>query len=124
MGPWRIWTAPFCLNLNRSNFRLEACTADLLMGLGSLGLLADVGLIAGIHMEGPFLSHARCGAQDPRFLLQPDLDRMDELLAAAGGHLGIPRRGSPAMGHLQAARRSSSTLSGGPSKQVWIRPLP
>ncbi len=35
--------------------------------------LADEGVIDGIHLEGPFLSAARCGAQDPRYLIEPDL---------------------------------------------------
>jgi N-acetylglucosamine-6-phosphate deacetylase len=49
--------------------------------------LADEGVIDGIHLEGPFLSQARCGAQDPRYLLDPDLDAFRRLLAAARGHL-------------------------------------
>ena len=66
---------------------VTASREDLLKGTMALRLLADEGLIAGIHAEGPFLSHARCGAQDPRFLLDPDLSLVDELLKAAGGHL-------------------------------------
>jgi N-acetylglucosamine-6-phosphate deacetylase len=30
--------------------------------------------LLGAHMEGPYLSAARCGAQDPRFVRPPDLD--------------------------------------------------
>ncbi|MCU1519538.1 MAG: N-acetylglucosamine-6-phosphate deacetylase [Pseudarthrobacter sp.] len=60
---------------------------DLLQALGTLRTLAGEGLIAGVHSEGPFLSHTRCGAQDPRFLREPDLPFLAELLAAAGGHL-------------------------------------
>lgn len=66
---------------------VTASREDLLQGMMALRLLSDEGLIAGIHAEGPFLSDARCGAQDPRFLLDPDLDLLDELLDAAGGHL-------------------------------------
>ncbi|MGC7152881.1 N-acetylglucosamine-6-phosphate deacetylase [Paenarthrobacter ureafaciens] len=66
---------------------VSASREDLLKGIATLRLLTDEGLIAGIHAEGPFLSHARCGAQDPRFLLHPDLDMLDQLLRAAGGHL-------------------------------------
>ncbi len=60
---------------------------DLLSGAESLRVLADEGLIAGIHAEGPFLSHARCGAQDPRFLSTPDLHLLRDLAQSAGGHL-------------------------------------
>jgi N-acetylglucosamine-6-phosphate deacetylase len=60
---------------------------DLVRSARELKGLAEEGLIAGIHAEGPFLSHARCGAQDQRFLLDPDPGLLDELAGAAGGHL-------------------------------------
>jgi N-acetylglucosamine-6-phosphate deacetylase len=66
---------------------VTASREDLLRGLETLRQLADEGLIAGIHSEGPFLSHARCGAQDPRFLREPDVHLLGELLGAGGGHL-------------------------------------
>jgi N-acetylglucosamine-6-phosphate deacetylase len=66
---------------------VTASREDLLRGLDTLRLLADEGLVAGIHAEGPFLSHTRCGAQDPRFLLEPDLHLLRELLEHSGGHL-------------------------------------
>lgn len=66
---------------------VTAPPADLLRGVETLRLLADEELIAGIHAEGPFLSHARCGAQDPRFLLEPDLPLLQELIERSGGHL-------------------------------------
>ena len=43
--------------------------------------------IRGIHAEGPFLAAARCGAQDPEYMSDPDPELIDALLAAAGGHL-------------------------------------
>jgi N-acetylglucosamine-6-phosphate deacetylase len=49
--------------------------------------LAEARVIDGIHLEGPFLSHARCGAQDPRYLIDPDLGVFRRLHAAARGHL-------------------------------------
>jgi N-acetylglucosamine-6-phosphate deacetylase len=49
--------------------------------------LADEGVIDGIHLEGPFLSEARCNAQDPRYLLTPDLAAFARLHEAARGHL-------------------------------------
>lgn len=59
----------------------------LLTALTGLRVLADEGLIAGIHAEGPFLSHARCGAQDTRYLLDPDPDLLGRMIDAAAGHL-------------------------------------
>jgi N-acetylglucosamine-6-phosphate deacetylase len=43
------------------------------------------GEVAAIHLEGPFLSSARCGAQDPRHLLHPDLGLARDLLEAGEG---------------------------------------
>jgi N-acetylglucosamine-6-phosphate deacetylase len=49
--------------------------------------LVDEGVIDGIHLEGPFLSHARCGAQDPRYLIDPDVAAFGRLVAAGRGHV-------------------------------------
>ncbi|MBF6333837.1 N-acetylglucosamine-6-phosphate deacetylase [Nocardia transvalensis] len=49
--------------------------------------LTAEGALAGIHVEGPFLSEARCGAQDPRFLTDPDPALIERLLDAADGTL-------------------------------------
>ncbi|MET3719478.1 N-acetylglucosamine-6-phosphate deacetylase [Arthrobacter sp. UYEF21] len=104
--------------------------ADLLHALGTLRPLADSGLIAGIHSEGPFLSHARCGAQDPRFLQEPDVELLGELIEAGGGHLRtmtyapelpgadavvrlLAARGvTPSLGHTDAdARTTAASLT-------------
>jgi N-acetylglucosamine-6-phosphate deacetylase len=66
---------------------VTASPADLLKGISSLRALAGEGLIAGIHAEGPFLSAARCGAQNPRWLRHPDPALLSEMLEAAGGWL-------------------------------------
>lgn len=59
----------------------------LLAGAAALASLVESGEIAGIHLEGPFLSSVRCGAQDPAALLDVDLDLVDALVAAGGGLL-------------------------------------
>lgn len=48
---------------------------------------ADAGVVAGIHLEGPFLSHARCGAQNPGDMLAGDPALVDAVVQAARGHL-------------------------------------
>ncbi|UJP41311.1 N-acetylglucosamine-6-phosphate deacetylase [Cellulomonas palmilytica] len=48
---------------------------------------ADAGVVAGIHLEGPFLSHARCGAQNPGDMLPGDPALVDAVVQAARGHL-------------------------------------
>ncbi|OKL50157.1 N-acetylglucosamine-6-phosphate deacetylase [Boudabousia marimammalium] len=53
-------------------------------------LMADVcdeGELAGIHFEGPFVSKERCGAQDPRFIIDPDPQLTKELIEAGRGHV-------------------------------------
>jgi N-acetylglucosamine-6-phosphate deacetylase len=47
--------------------------------------LVAEGVIAGVHFEGPYLSHARCGAQNPRYLRDPSTAELDELVAAGSG---------------------------------------
>lgn len=58
--------------------------------LARTALLADAvdaGLVAGIHLEGPFLSAARCGAQSVDHMRVGDPHLVRELAAAARGHL-------------------------------------
>jgi N-acetylglucosamine-6-phosphate deacetylase len=43
--------------------------------------------IAGIHLEGPYLSSAKCGAHDPKLLREPKLDEMKSLIEAGEGHI-------------------------------------
>ena len=66
---------------------VTASGEELLRSLGILRVLAAEGLIAGIHSEGPFLSHARCGAQNPLWLRDPDPELLRQMLAAGGGAL-------------------------------------
>ena len=54
-----------------------------------LAPLAADGALVGLHLEGPFLSRARCGAQDPRHMLLPDVAAFECLRAAAAGHLRV-----------------------------------
>lgn len=61
--------------------------AEMLRAAEILAEFAEAGKIAGIHAEGPFLSEARCGAQDPRFLSDPDPEFVDELISASRGQL-------------------------------------
>ncbi|MET1154801.1 amidohydrolase family protein [Arthrobacter sp.] len=60
---------------------------DMLATVRLLGELSRDGVLAGVHAEGPFLSQARCGAQNPDYLLAPDTGFAAGLVEAAGGHL-------------------------------------
>ena len=48
--------------------------------------LALAGEIAGIHFEGPFVSHARCGAQDPTYIIDPDAQLTRTLIEDCQGY--------------------------------------
>ncbi|MGL6235482.1 MAG: N-acetylglucosamine-6-phosphate deacetylase [Segniliparus sp.] len=47
--------------------------------------LVHEGVVAGIHLEGPFLATSRCGAQDPRYLAKPDALMARRLLDVGEG---------------------------------------
>jgi len=68
---------------------VTAPLAELETRAAMLAELADDGIIAGLHLEGPFLSPARRGAQDPRHMLAPDVAVFERLHAAARGHLRV-----------------------------------
>ncbi|MGO4384832.1 N-acetylglucosamine-6-phosphate deacetylase [Specibacter sp. RAF43] len=66
---------------------VTAPAEDLIAGIGLYAKMTAEGLLAGIHLEGPFLSHARCGAQNPDYLLDPDLDLTARLIDAGQGSI-------------------------------------
>src|SRR4051794_4536443 len=60
---------------------VSAPVAVLRERLALLAPLVHAGELAGVHLEGPFLSAARCGAQDPAALVPGDPALLRELLA-------------------------------------------
>src|SRR5256886_10363419 len=54
-----------------------------------LAALSRDGVLSGIHLEGPFLAAARCGAQDPRHMIAPDAGAFASLHAAAEGQVRV-----------------------------------
>src|SRR5829696_7797763 len=60
---------------------------DLERGVAMLAELADDGLVDGIHLEGPWLAEARCGAHDPTLLRDPWLAEVERLIGLGRGHL-------------------------------------
>ncbi|WP_026818033.1 N-acetylglucosamine-6-phosphate deacetylase [Arthrobacter castelli] len=91
---------------------VTASHPDLLHGVRTLRRLAAEGLLAGIHLEGPFLSHSRCGAQNPRWLTDPDLEFTARLLDAAGGTISTMTYAPelPGANDLVAALASSGVV--------------
>lgn len=64
---------------------VAAHPADLLRQVSVLREHVEDGLVAGIHLEGPWLSSLRCGAHEPSALRDPDRTEIARLLTAGGG---------------------------------------
>ena len=79
--------------------------------VSALADVADDGLLAGIHLEGPWLSPARAGAHAVRLLRHPDPHEVDRLLRAARGHLTMVTLAPELPGGLDAV--AQVTAAGG-----------
>ena len=78
---------------------------ELVNQVASLAELTEEGLITGIHLEGPFLSAARCGAHDPAVLRPPDDESVGALLAAGKGAVRMVTIAPELDGALHAVKR-------------------
>ena len=58
---------------------------ELLRQVEVLAEHAHDGLVAGLHLEGPWLSGRRCGAHEPSALRDPDPAELDRVLTAGRG---------------------------------------
>ena len=72
--------------------------------LGRLHELVTQGVVAGIHLEGPFLANRRRGAHDPAQLRNPAPELLDQLIAAARGSLRMVTLAPELAGGLEAIR--------------------
>lgn len=78
---------------------------DLLRQVGALAGDVRSGLIAGIHLEGPWLAEKRCGAHDPALLRDPDPEELDHVLRAGDGTIRMVTMAPERNGALEAIRR-------------------
>lgn len=62
------------------------------------------GEILGIHLEGPYLSHARCGAHEPSLLLAPKIDQLQELISIGEGAIQMITIAPELNGALEAIK--------------------
>ncbi|RKN38899.1 N-acetylglucosamine-6-phosphate deacetylase [Micromonospora endolithica] len=66
--------------------------------------LVGEGVLAGIHFEGPYLSAARCGAQNPEFLRDPSTDELTELIELGAGAVRMVTLAPERDGALEAIK--------------------
>ncbi len=64
---------------------VTADPAELLRQVGELADDVRAGVIAGIHIEGPWISAKRCGAHQPSLMRDPEAAEVDGVLSAGGG---------------------------------------
>ncbi|OBH18764.1 N-acetylglucosamine-6-phosphate deacetylase [Mycobacterium sp. E3247] len=84
---------------------VTASPAELLSGVRALADASRRGTVAGIHLEGPWLSRARCGAHDPALLRDPDPAEIDAVLDAGGGAIRMVTLAPELPGADEAIRR-------------------
>ena len=83
-----------CLSATFSTFANELGVItenieDLKAQIAALVPFYKSGEILGIHLEGPYLSHARCGAHEPSLLINPDVAEIKELIEVGAGAISM-----------------------------------
>ncbi|MEU8017425.1 N-acetylglucosamine-6-phosphate deacetylase [Micromonospora parva] len=66
--------------------------------------LVEEGVLAGVHFEGPYLSAARCGAQNPEYLRDPSTDELSELIELGRGAIRMVTLAPERDGALEAIK--------------------
>lgn len=84
---------------------VAASPPQLLRAVEALADLVKDGDLAGVHLEGPWLAAARCGAHDPKQLRDPDPNELDRLLRAGAGAVRMVTLAPERAGGLDAVRR-------------------
>jgi N-acetylglucosamine-6-phosphate deacetylase len=82
--------------------------ADLKVQIERLVPFYSRGEIIGIHLEGPFLSHARCGAHDPGLLIDPTVPLLQELIEVGQGSIKMVTIAPELNGALDAIKYLAS----------------
>ncbi len=86
---------------------VTASMSDLRYQVESLADLVDAGELAGIHLEGPWLSPHFAGAHAPHLLLEPTPHDIQTLLDAGRGHLTMVTLAPELSGGMEAVRQLS-----------------
>ena len=86
--------------------RLDA----MAVSVRALAGLVDADLLAGIHLEGPWLSPRYAGAHDPALLVDPTARDVDALLEAGRGHVRMVTLAPELDGGLDAIGRLTTAV--------------
>ncbi|MGW5051106.1 N-acetylglucosamine-6-phosphate deacetylase [Actinokineospora sp. NPDC004072] len=78
---------------------------ELVSQISALRELVEEGLLAGVHLEGPFLSAVRCGAHDPAILCPPDQESVAAVLRAGRGAVRMVTLAPELEGSVRAVRQ-------------------
>jgi N-acetylglucosamine-6-phosphate deacetylase len=84
---------------------VSAPIAELTAAVDALAPLVAAGTVAGVHLEGPFLAQARCGAHAPEHLRPPHRGDLDRMLAAGPDVVRMMTLAPELAGGLDAVRR-------------------
>ena len=84
---------------------VTASPVDLIRQVGELAEDVQRGVIAGIHLEGPWLAAERCGAHEPSLMRDPDPEELDRVLAVGGAAIRMVTLAPERVGALAAVRR-------------------
>ncbi len=84
---------------------VTASPSELLGGVRALAEATRRGTVAGIHLEGPWLSRAHCGAHDRTQMRDPDAGEIDAVLAAGADAIRMVTLAPELSGAEAAIRR-------------------
>lgn len=94
---------------------VTAAAPELLRQVKELANHVRSGVIAGIHLEGPWLAAERCGAHDPTLMRDPDPAELDRLLDAGDGAIRMITLAPEGQARSRRSGASSTPTSSPPS---------
>ncbi|VEI13737.1 N-acetylglucosamine-6-phosphate deacetylase [Trueperella bialowiezensis] len=77
---------------------------DTIPAIDGLATACDEGLLQGIHLEGPYISPHKAGAQNPEAIREPDLDELRQWLETGRGWIKTMTIAPEVAGAVEAAK--------------------
>ncbi len=85
----------------------------------SVILKGDGAHCVGVHLEGPFLSYEKRGAQNAQYLQKPNMEELEKLNEACGGQVRMITVAPKKIGIWYFIRQAQQTLYGFPWGTLW-----